>query len=127
MTKEELAKRLNGKQYRNEMTPLDIKEANDSRLVAVFGASDDLMEFEGAISEEFGTEARFDKEGKLLEYCSEECIHYENAWKKSNKIDAEYNNGVWNYTTSIPHAKFQIFDEKELYCNGIVFSMDDLK
>lgn len=127
MTKEELAQRLNGREYRNEVTPLDIKQAQESGLVIVFGASDDLMEFEGAISEEFGTEARFNKDGTLLEYCSDECIHYQNAWKKSNKIDAEYINGVWSYATSIPHAKFQIFDEKELYCNGIVFSMDDLK
>lgn len=109
MTKEELAQRLNGREYRNEITPLDIKEAKDSGLVIVYGASDDLMEFEGAISEEFGTEAYFDKEGNLIEYCSDECVHYQNARKKANKIDAKYKDGIWNYITNIPHAKFQIF------------------
>jgi len=127
MTKEELAQRLNGREYRNEVTPLDIKQAKDSGLVIVYGASDDLMEFEGAISEEFGTEAYFDKEGNLIESCDDECIHYRNARKMANKIDATYNNGVWNYTTNIPHAKFQVFEEKKLCCNGIVFDMNDLK
>lgn len=127
MIKEELSQRLNGREYRNDITPLDIKEAKDARLVIVYGASDDLMEFEGAISEEFGTEAYFNKNGDLIEYCSDEYVHYHNVRKMANKIDAKYNNGVWNYNTNIPNSKFQIFDEKELYCNRIIFDMHDLK
>lgn len=127
MTKEELAKRINGREYRNEVTPLDVKQARESGLVIVYGASDDLMEFEGAISEEFGTEAFFDNEGNQLGRCDDECIHSKRAFEKANKVKANYNkDGVWNYVTDIPHAIFQVFEEKNLYCNGIVFDIKDL-
>ena len=52
MTKEQFAEMLNGKQYRSEMTSDDGELAKDNGLVVVFGASDDLMEFRGAIDDE---------------------------------------------------------------------------
>ena len=54
MTKEELAALINGRKYRHELTDKEEKAAKDARLVVVFGASDDLMEFRGAINDECG-------------------------------------------------------------------------
>ena len=54
MTKEELAARLTGREYRDEITAAEEAEARAAGLVVVFGASDDLMEFEGAIRDEIG-------------------------------------------------------------------------
>ena len=54
MTKEELAALINGREYRDEVTPEIIQNAKENNLVIVFGASDDLMELRGAIDDEIG-------------------------------------------------------------------------
>ena len=48
MDAKELAQKLHGRTYGN-ITTQDAAEAKDNDLVIVFGASDDLMEFRGAI------------------------------------------------------------------------------
>lgn len=69
MKKEELAAMLNGREYRNEITREEAAEAKAAGLVVVYGASDDLMEFEGAIRDELGCydggTAFVDKKGLL--------------------------------------------------------------
>ena len=45
---------LNGRSYRNEITSSEEKLAKENNLVVVYGASDDLVELAGAMSEEFG-------------------------------------------------------------------------
>ena len=32
----------------------------------------------------------------------------------------------WSYKTDIPHETFNIYEDGELFCIGIVFSIDDL-
>lgn len=127
ITKEQLATILNGAEYGNEMSNEEIIIAKESGLVVVYGASDDLMEFEGAINEEFGTEAYFDNEGNTFERCDDDCIHSQRAFEKANKIEADYTKEGWRYKTEIPHATFDIMEDGELYCKGIVFDMVDLK
>ena len=51
MTKEELAKMIDGSEYPFTLWPEH--EAAKHGLIVVYGASDDLMEFEGAIRDEF--------------------------------------------------------------------------
>jgi len=53
MNKEELAKLLDGCEYRKEITHEQDQIAKDNNLVVVFGASDDLTEFRGAFYNEF--------------------------------------------------------------------------
>ena len=51
ITAKELAEKLNGRAYGDSFD--DVKqEAKESGLVIVYGASDDLMEFDGAIYDE---------------------------------------------------------------------------
>ena len=38
-------------------------------------------------------------------------------------LDPEY---AWIYRTEIPHACFDILENGEKYCKGIVFSLNDL-
>jgi len=127
MNKEQLAELLNGREIGNEITKDEIKIAKENNLVVVFGASDDLMEFEGAISEEFGTEAEFNKDGSFIERCDDECVHYKKALENANKIEADYTKNGWRYKTEIPHVTFDIMEDGELYCKGIVFSLLDCK
>ena len=52
MTVDELAKKLHGNEYENEISKELAKEAKENNLVVVFGYSDDNMEFRGAIYDE---------------------------------------------------------------------------
>jgi len=54
ITKEELAERLNNREYRCEIAGPDATDANENRLVIIYGASDDLTYFEGFFHEEAG-------------------------------------------------------------------------
>lgn len=71
MTKEQLAEKLNGRDCENSpfLTEKETEQAIKDGLVVIYGASDDLMEVEGAISDEGdcydGGELLIDKEGIL--------------------------------------------------------------
>ena len=54
LTPLEFAARLNGREYRSEITKDECAEAKSAGLVVVFGASDDLIEFGGALHGEGG-------------------------------------------------------------------------
>jgi hypothetical protein len=54
MTKEQLAALLNGREYGSEITREESAQAAKDGLVVLFGASDDLAEFRGAIHDEHG-------------------------------------------------------------------------
>jgi len=139
MTKESLAALLTGREYHNEITKQEEQEAKEAGLVVVFGYSDDNMEMRGAIHEEFGAyeggEIAFTKEGKEIEAEDMEVLEKYNVVPPLNKIEAvwcpENNEGdimcSWLYETEIPHSEFDIMEDGELYCQGIVFSINDLK
>lgn len=137
MTKEELAARLNGRQYRSEITREEAKLAKAAGLVVVFGASDDLMEFEGAISEEisaFGGEEALVTRGGLFEpRCDNDgrgCPYAKEYAKKAALIVAEWSpkeiEASWLIKSDIPHATFDVMEDDELFCRGIVFALADV-
>lgn len=143
MTKEELAGYLHGRaEYGSEITPALEAGAKEDGLVVVFGASDDLIEFRGAIHDERGAYEGGEfwiVDGKLWEGmdCDGDggrgCKHARaaDAGAKSlgTKIMAVWDaeGYSWLYATSIPHATFDILEGEEKYCRGIVFSLGDLK
>lgn len=137
MTKEEFAKKLDGREYREEITREEAAEAKKNNLVVVFGASDDLMEFRGAIYDEIGVweggVVSIDKNGLITNQCDNEFCPYFLALKESaTKIAAiwnppEYAHVSWEYKTYIPHAKFSVMEDGKVYCRGIVFSLDDVR
>jgi hypothetical protein len=134
MTKEELAKELHGNEYTKEIAPALEGEAKMSGLVVVFGASDDLMEFRGAIHDEVGAwegAKVWIVNGTLWEGhgCDSECKHARaadaEAKRRGRKIEAVWDKDgySWVYKTDIPHATFDVMEGKEKYCRGIVFRL----
>lgn len=136
MTKEELAARLNGNTYGDECTHDDAAAAKAAGLVIVYGASDDLMEFEGAIHDEVGCfdggEAWVDKDGVLdRDACDDDdaLAEFVARKKSARRIEAVWGYGgySWTYRTDIPHATFEIVEDGEPYCRGIVFALNALE
>jgi hypothetical protein len=136
MTPQELATMLNGAEYPFKLWKEH--EAAKHGLVVVYGASDDLIEFEGAIDDEAGAYGGdpicFDKEGPLeawetLDKDVEDDVRAYFKRKDNHRTitpiwsEGEYS---WQYQTEIPHATFDIMDDGEKYCKGIVFHIDSL-
>ncbi len=101
-------------------------------LVAVFGGSDDLMEFRGAINDEIdcygGGHAYLTPDGLLENKCDDSrCPYFEKAKVAAAKIKAIWDQDgfSWVYETEIPHHTFVVMDEEETYCKGIVFRLAD--
>ncbi|MCK0547871.1 hypothetical protein KJW28_09250 [Pseudomonas syringae pv. aptata] len=103
----------------------------------MYGASDDLMEFDGASSEEIdcydGGTAHVDRQGVLPDRDSleddEEIAKYAARKKGAKAIEALWCKETgysWTYQTDIPHATFEVLEDGEHYCRGIVFSLTDL-
>jgi len=120
ITKEQLAAMLDGKEYGNEATNQVSEIAKANNLVIVFGASDDLIEFQGAIYDEIdcynGGTAYVNQQG----LCTEgKCEKIEALWCKEDTYS-------FTYKTDIPHATFDIVEDGDKYCRGIVFSLNDL-
>jgi hypothetical protein len=140
MTKEDAAAALNGNEYRREGSKELFAAMKADGLVAVFGASDDLLEFRGAIYDEVGayegTTVKVDAEGLIPTWDSlEDASESEHAAyfrRKPNgvAIEAVWAPGdpdaSWLIITDIPHATFDIMEEGDLYCRGIVFALSDL-
>lgn len=133
MTPQEAAMKLNGRQYRDEITKEMAADLKAAGLVAVYGASDDLMEFDGAIRDEIGAYqgavAYLTKDGLLVNECDDEnCPHFARLKAKAATIEAKWDTGgySWRYFTDIPHAAFLIKEDDEPYCEGIVFALADV-
>lgn len=144
ITKEELAEKLNGRTYLNEMTEEEEQEAKESELVVVFGQSDDLVELRGAIDDELdmydGGTIYLTKEGVLKNECEDsDCPYFQKLLEDATQILAVFGDdspslGVQGYSWSfravdIPDAAtFDILDsDGEKYCRGFIFAMEDLK
>lgn len=138
MTPQELAAELDGIEYPGE-PPAELQaKAKAAGLVIVFGASDDLMEFRGAIYEEAGVydggTAYIDPMGLLPSF---ESVHEDGDKddlrsyfiREPNAVALTANWSVdgysWTYTTDIPHATFEVMEGDEKYCRGIVFRLGD--
>ncbi len=118
-TKEQLAERLNGREIGKEITKEEQQEAAQSGLVVVFGYSNDGCEFHGAIQEEVHAEF-LDEHGMLEAFNAKFCNMIA---AKFGDNDSEY---LWTYETEIPHATFDVMEDGDKFCRGVVFNYDDL-
>lgn len=129
----EFAGKLNGREYRREITKQEEIEAKELGYVVVFGYSDDNIEFRGAINDEFGCYdggiVYLDKNG-IINECECQCKYYKKALENARLIEAVWcrNNKsfTWEYDTDISHATFEIYDYDDKYCLGIVFDIKSL-
>lgn len=138
MTPKQAASAIHGKEYGNETTKALEHQMKASGLVAVFGASDDLLEFRGAIYDEVGayggTTVYLSEAGLFRRTCdNEDCPHEEKileaAKRAGKKIDAVWcpkePECSWLITSNIEHEPFDVMEDGELYCRGIVFRLSD--
>lgn len=135
MTTKELANKLTGREYDAEITREESREADQAGLVVVYGYSDDNVEFNGAINDEVGCyeggTILLTKSGVLLtpDCGQDDCPYFEIAKRNAKKLVAKWNDSgspCWSFETETPHETFEIFDDGELFCVGIVFSAEDL-
>ena len=135
----EIAAALHGMKYRSPISK-DIREAaKNAKIVIVYGASDDLMEFDGAIRDEIGCYdggSVFLDSGGLCRDFNELCESkdfeglrkYFDGIGKRKMIEAIWGrDGIsWQYETDVPHEIFDIMEDGEVYCRGIVFRLGDI-
>lgn len=137
MDAKDFAAKLHGRKIHGELTRKEEDEALKNNLVVVFGASDDLMEFRGAIYDEIGAyegaTVRLTKRGLLHapkdDYCIENCPYFKEVYAAGEEIKAVWHdegNPCWTYETETPHETFDIMEDGEVYCRGIVFSIHDV-
>ncbi|MBE5976040.1 MAG: hypothetical protein E7251_15730 [Paenibacillaceae bacterium] len=130
MDKKELKRLIDGRQYSYEPFRDVRQAAKEAGLVIVSGASDDLMEYDGAIYDEHGCfeggviyfdrQGAFDSDG----YATNKI---EALWCDKSALDENGNVITWTYKTDIPHETFMIYEDGEPYCRGIVFDLEDVK
>lgn len=126
LTAHELAKRLDGREYRHEITPEEEREAAAAHLVVIFGASDDLNELRGAIEDEVsawnGAEILLDADGLPENNCDSDCPNFRHdAFAKIRSKGPP-----WKFKTCLPHATFQVMEDGHVYGDGIVVCLDDV-
>lgn len=130
----ELIDMLNGRKYCEEMTKEIEQFAIDNKFVIVFGSSDDLIEFRGAIDDEANCydDGHFyiNQKGFVENKCENEDCPYYHPEKEGLLIKAIWCSALlefsWIYEIEIPYKSFEIFEDGEKYCRGIVFAFADL-
>jgi hypothetical protein len=133
---QEVANKLNGVQYGDEyriLTTEYCKELRRNGIVVVRGYSDDLTEFDGAISDEFGADLfHLNSKGLIRSDCEDDnCPYFEKILKEAKyyikSLWCEVENYAWAYETNIPHITFDVMEDEDKYCRGIVFKLSDLE
>lgn len=130
MTAIDFASKLNGREIYSELSPAEELKAKQNGLVVVFGASDDLVEFRGAIDDEVDCYDGGDF------YVSKDGVR-RSPDGGGRKITAKWcgadAKACWSFETDIPHATFVIHDfeadddaQDFPYCIGMVFSIESL-
>ncbi len=134
----EVVDRLNGASYPLRVSKELAEQAKAAGLVIVYGASDDLMEFQGAIGDELtamgGRIVLVDADGLLpdnaddLETDEERARYYYRKGKAKiiEALWAKEGDYSWTYRTAIPHETFEVVEDGGPYCRGIVFALADL-
>lgn len=132
LSAEQFAQLLNGREYREEMTDQEEHFAKENNLIVIFGASDDLVEIRGSDYDELDapTELYFNKKGLFKNECeNDECPHEAKKKDQCKLVEAlwcQESDISWTYKTDIPHHTFEIKEDGDVYCRGIVFSLDDV-
>ncbi len=145
MTKEQLAAKLNGREYPFEMTKQESADAKANGLIVAFGASDDLLELEGALSDEVGAyngaEAYIRRDGVLLiapdddemevlekfDFKAAIAQRQSGAIKVTAKWCPPELKASWLIEANVPHANFDIMEDGELFCRAIVIDLKELQ
>jgi len=133
MTPQEVAIALDGNEYGKEIARDLEQRVKAAGIVVVFGGSDDLIEFRGAIHDERGGPGvvHLTKKGLLVSQCGDDdCPYFAKEKERATTITSVWCPGgtdlSWSYTTDIPHETFTIKEDGDNYCRGIVFDLADV-
>lgn len=150
ISKERLAEIINGREYREEVTPEIEQVAKASNLVIIYWYSDDWVELRWAINDELWaynwTDFIIEKSWKCIatidqveemlddsdiEYDTKEIlnkIYKEHLEKNSTEVVASYDEDwySWVIKTDCPHSTFEIMEEWEKFCKWIVINLNDI-
>lgn len=139
MNAQDLAHKLVGLQYPVNLPKELVAQAKSAGLVIVYGASDDLMEFEGAFRDELGCydggTANVDRKGLLPAFedldtrdrdALRDFFQREKSVVPIQALWCAEPGYSWTYKTDLPHATFEVAEDSEPYCRGIVFAMADV-
>jgi hypothetical protein len=135
MTREEFATMLNGREYRKEITPAECATAKASGLVVIFGYSDDGAELRGVLYDEWGCfeggTMLLHRGGLLAPHndgCGCQFCGYAATAAKCAKVEAVWcgDGATWTYKTELHHATFDIMEDGNTFCRGIVIAIEDL-
>lgn len=126
----EVAAQLHENQYRLEGSKELFNKMKELGLVAVFGASDDILVMKGAINNEFYSTVHLNENGVIHNRCEDDCPYHNDEVINAVRVEprwCEEPEYSWTYQTTIPHATFDILEDDEKYCRGIVFDLKNLK
>tara|TARA_B100000700_G_scaffold71271_1_gene79235 strand:- start:3790 stop:4215 length:426 start_codon:yes stop_codon:yes gene_type:complete len=141
MNIESVAKELNNTEYPLRISKEKREELKAAGIVIIFGSSDDLVSFVGAIYDEVdaynGTDILLGKNGIVFDRESleidtdEELEEWLNNKKSAKLIKAIWNNGEysWILETEIPHETFDILENVktgEKNCKALVINLNNL-
>lgn len=121
---ERWAAELNNRNERN-VVPAALEAVKD--LVVVYAASDDLVEIEGAMTQEIGAfngvKLTASKTQGFFETAADES-DIEFRWCDDNSGDSVC---PWSVICNLPHRKFDILDDEGYVCSvGVVLHIDDI-
>jgi hypothetical protein len=138
LTAEQFARLLDGREYTEEITKEVEAIAAESRLFVFFGYSDDNLELRGIIYDEIGV-----YEGDEITLA---LFERQNCWKQISEDNKEFAEMIvhlksfnvkidwcpegldcsWLITTDVPSFPFDIMEDGNLFCRGIVIAESDV-
>lgn len=144
MTRDTLATMLNGRPYPRVISTDEAASAKAAGLVVAYGMSDDLLEFAGAVGDEVGaydgTTVRVSANGQIIQKWEDFIQNDHDESDLKSRLLAESSGTAtvqakWSPPTGeswvitidgAPSSTFNIVEDGEIYCRGIVFSLSDI-
>jgi hypothetical protein len=136
MTKEQFAAMLDDRQYGDEITTGECKLANEHGLLVVFGDSDDGVKMRGFYHYFFnaikgGSWQFFLTDNNELVFAAQDSL-FSSAIDRSKPLIIEANwcpdnlDTSWLIKANVDCATFDIFEDDELFCRGVVLDKKDI-
>ncbi len=142
MTPREFVKvALTGREYGWELSKDEKALAKQHGIVIAYGDSDDLLEFRGAVDGElsaYGGSTAHIVNGKLYEAPDEDeaatlqrfGVNVDKQLLSAITVNAEWCpkdlNCSWRISVNREHATFDVMEDGELFCRGVVFKLAEM-
>ncbi|MBE5801087.1 MAG: hypothetical protein E7319_02255 [Clostridiales bacterium] len=136
MTTKEVAAMLTQRAYGSEVTREETKQFAEAGIVVVYGYSDDCVEFVGAVESEIGVWNERDipllNGEPFFVPCADDCednhcVLLKETSKRLKHIYSKFSGNGWEFDADFPHEKFCIFEDGDIFGEGLVYALADLK